>query len=214
MNQNEFVQIITPFKDKLFRLAKRMLVSTEEAEDATQEVLVRLWNKNSALEQYNSVEALAMTMTKNYCLDQLKSKRATNLQIVHNNYQDKQASFETQIEHQNTLQWAEKLMNDLPEQQRLILQLREIEEYEFSEIAQVLEMNETAVRVALSRARKTLREQIEKTHNYGTQVSSTIIGKILSRRNYNSRRKTIKGLFLFKRCGATFGKISIAIWLL
>lgn len=171
MNQNEFVQIITPFKDKLFRLAKRMLVSTEEAEDATQEVLVRLWNKNSALEQYNSVEALAMTMTKNYCLDQLKSKRATNLQIVHNNYQDKQASVEIQIEHQNTLQLAEKLMNDLPEQQRLILQLREIEEYEFSEIAQVLEMNETAVRVALSRARKTLREQIEKTHNYGTQVS-------------------------------------------
>ncbi len=171
MNQNEFVQIITPFKDKLFRLAKRMLVSTEEAEDATQEVLVRLWNKNNDLEQYNSVEALAMTMTKNYCLDQLKSKRATNLQIVHNNYQDKQASVEAQIEHQNTLQWAEKLISDLPEQQRLILQLREIEEYEFSEIAQVLEMNETAVRVALSRARKTLREQIEKTHNYGTQVS-------------------------------------------
>jgi len=171
MNQNEFVQIITPFKDKLFRLAKRMLVSTEEAEDATQEVLVRLWNKSGALEQYNSVEALAMTMTKNYCLDQLKSKRATNLQIVHNNYQDKQASVEAQIEDQNTLQWAEKLINDLPEQQRLILQLREIEEYEFSEIAQVLEMNETAVRVALSRARKTLREQIEKTHNYGTQVS-------------------------------------------
>lgn len=171
MNQNEFVQIITPFKDKLFRLAKRMLVSTEEAEDATQEVMVRLWNKNNALEHYNSVEALAMTMTKNYCLDQLKSKRASNLQIVHNNYQDKQESVETQIEHQNTLQWAEKLINDLPEQQRLIVQLREIEEYEFSEIAQVLEMNETAVRVALSRARKTLREQLEKTHNYGTQVS-------------------------------------------
>ena len=171
MNQNEFVQIITPFKDKLFRLAKRMLVSTEEAEDATQEVMVRLWNKNNALEHYNSVEALAMTMTKNYYLDQLKSKRASNLQIVHNNYQDKQESVETQIEHQNTLQWAEKLINELPEQQRLIVQLREIEEYEFSEIAQVLEMNETAVRVALSRARKTLREQLEKTHNYGTQVS-------------------------------------------
>ena len=117
------------------------------------------------------MEALAMTMTKNYCLDQLKSKRATNLQIVHNNYQDKQVSVATEIEHQNTLHWAEKLINDLPEQQRLIVQLREIEEYEFSEIAQVLEMNETAVRVALSRARKTLREQIEKIHNYGIQVS-------------------------------------------
>lgn len=171
MNQNEFIQLITPFKDKLFRLAKRMLVSTEEAEDATQEVMVRLWNKNGDLERYNSVEALAMTMTKNYCLDQLKSKRVTNSQIVHNNYQDKQASVETQLEHQNTLQWAEKLINDLPDQQRIILQLREIEEYEFSKIAEIVEMNETAIRVALSRARKTLREQIEKTHNYGTQVS-------------------------------------------
>lgn len=171
MNQNDFVALVSPFKDKVFRLSKRLLISTEEAEDATQEVLVKLWDRKENLESYNSVEAVAMTMTKNYCLDQLKSKRATNLQIVHNNYQDKQASVETQIEHQNTLQWAEKLMNDLPEQQRLILQLREIEEYEFSEIAQVLEMNETAVRVALSRARKTLREQIEKTHNHGTQVS-------------------------------------------
>ena len=171
MTQTEFLNIVLPFKDKVFRLAKRLLVSREEAEDATQEVLLKLWNNKLKIAEYKNLEAFSMTMTKNYCLDQLKSKRATNLQIVHNNYQDPQASVDIQIEHQNTLQWAEKLMNDLPEQQRLIVQLREIEEYEFSEIAQVLEMNETAVRVALSRARKTLREQIEKTHNYGTQVS-------------------------------------------
>ena len=36
MNQTEFVQIIQPFKDKIFRLAKRLLISEEEAEDATQ----------------------------------------------------------------------------------------------------------------------------------------------------------------------------------
>ena len=115
MNQNEFIQVVTPFKDKLFRLAKRMLVSREEAEDATQEVMVRLWNKNGDLERYNSVEALAMTMTKNYCLDQLKSKRATNVQLVHTNYQNNDTSIDKQIEHQNTLQWAENLINDLPD---------------------------------------------------------------------------------------------------
>jgi len=93
MNQKEFMQLINPFKDKVFRIAKRLLVSTEEAEDATQEVLVKLWNKNESLEQYNSVEALAMTMTKNYCLDQLKSKRAGNLKIVHNNFTDREAGF-------------------------------------------------------------------------------------------------------------------------
>lgn len=167
MNQQEFVKLITPFKDKLFRMAKRLLVSTEEAEDATQEVLVKLWNKNETLDNYSSVEALAMTMTKNYCLDQLKSKRASNLQIVHNNYSDRAATVQKQIEDKDSWNWVEKIIEKLPEQQRLIVQMRDVEEYEFSEIAEILDMNETAVRVALSRARKEIREQLIKKHNYG-----------------------------------------------
>ncbi|MCA0348063.1 MAG: sigma-70 family RNA polymerase sigma factor [Bacteroidetes bacterium] len=167
MNQNEFMQIVSPFKDKLFRMAKRLLVSTEEAEDATQEVLVKLWNKNEALDEYNSVEAMAMTMTKNYCLDQLKSKRASNLKIVHNNYTDREASLQQKVEDSDTWRWVEKIMHELPEQQKLIVQMRDIEEMEFEEIGTVLEMNETAIRVALSRARKTIREKMTKTHNYG-----------------------------------------------
>ncbi|WP_442787504.1 RNA polymerase sigma factor [Flavobacterium suncheonense] len=167
MNQQEFINIISPFKDKLFRMAKRLLVSTEEAEDATQEVLVKLWNNNEALSRYSSVEAFAMTMTKNYCLDQLKSKRASNLQIVHSNYTDNGASVQKQIEDKDSWNWVEKIIETLPEQQRLIVQMRDVEEYEFSEIAQILDMNETAVRVALSRARKEIREQLVKKHKYG-----------------------------------------------
>lgn len=167
MNQNEFVHLISPFKDKVFRLAKRLLVSTEEAEDATQEVLVKLWNKNEGLSQYNSVEAFAMTMTKNYCLDQLKSKRAGNLKIVHNNFTDREAGLQQKVEDQDSLDWVEKVINQLPEQQRLIIQMRDIEQYEFEEIAKILDMNETAIRVALSRGRKTVREFMSKTHSYG-----------------------------------------------
>ena len=168
MNQNEFISIINPFKDKLFRLAKRLLVSTEEAEDATQEVLVKLWNKNDTLSQLNSVEAMAMTMTKNYCLDQLKSKRASNLSIVHSNYTDREASLQTKVEDRDSWSWVERIMEQLPEQQKLIVQMRDIEQYEFEEIAKILDMNETAIRVALSRARKTIREFMLKTHRYGT----------------------------------------------
>lgn len=169
MNQNEFVQLISPFKDKVFRLAKRLLVSTEEAEDATQEVLVKLWSKNGSLDAYNSVEAFAMTMTKNYCLDQLKSKRAGNLQIVHNNFTDRAPSLDKKVEDNDSLDWVEKIINQLPEQQRLIIQMRDIEQYEFEEIAKILDMNETAIRVALSRARKTIREYMTKTHRYGIE---------------------------------------------
>lgn len=167
MNQSEFMQIVSPFKDKLFRMAKRLLVSSEEAEDATQEVLVKLWNKKESIPEFKSVEAMAMTMTKNYCFDQLKSKRAGNLKLVHSNYRDTEASMQKKIEDHDSWNWVEKIMEELPEQQKLIIQMRDIEEMEFEEIGTVLEMNETAIRVALSRARKTIREKLIKTHRYG-----------------------------------------------
>ncbi|NJM79787.1 MAG: RNA polymerase sigma factor [Flavobacterium sp.] len=171
MKQQEFLHIISPFKDKIFRVAKRLLTSIEEAEDATQEVLVRLWNKNDSLNKYNSVEALAMTMTKNYCLDQLKSKRASNLKLVHNNYDDNATRVDKVIEDKDSWDWVEKIIDELPEQQKIIVQMRDIEEYEFSEIATVLDMNETAVRVALSRARKIIKEKLLEKHNYGIKVN-------------------------------------------
>lgn len=167
MNQLEFVNLVQPFKNKVFRLARRLLISVEEAEDVTQEMLMRLWHKKENLEQYKSVEAFAMTMTKNYCLDQLKSKRASHLKIENREFNDNSINLENQVENEDTLNWVEKILEQLPVQQKMIVQMRDIEDYDFEKIAEILEMNETAVRVALSRARKTLREAVLKTHNYG-----------------------------------------------
>lgn len=169
MNQNEFLTVVLPFKDKLFRLAKRLLVSNEEAEDATQEVLVKLWIKSDYLQTYKSTEAMAMTMTKNYCLDQLKAKRSGNMQLVHTNYTDGAAGVEQTVEDTDSLEWVNKIMLQLPEQQRVIIQLRDIEQYDFDEMAEILKLSESAIRVALSRARKTIRENMTKTHNYGME---------------------------------------------
>lgn len=167
MNQLEFVNLVQPFKNKVFRLARRLLISVEEAEDVTQEMLMRLWHKKENLEQYKSVEAFAMTMTKNYCLDQLKSKRASHLKIENREFNDNSINLENQVENEDTLNWVERILEQLPVQQKMIVQMRDIEDYDFEKIAEILEMNETAVRVALSRARKTLRETVLKTHNYG-----------------------------------------------
>lgn len=167
MNQADFLHIVLPFKDKMYRLAKRLLTSNEEAEDATQEVLLKLWSKNDQIEKYNNVEAFAMTMTKNFCLDRLKSKQANNLKLVHSNYKDENTSLQKQVEVEDSLSWVQKIMETLPEQQKMVLQLRDVEQYEFDEIAEMLNMNPTAIRVALSRARKVVREQLIKKHNYG-----------------------------------------------
>lgn len=167
MTQNEFLNIVMPFKDKVFRLAKRLLVSTEEAEDATQEVLLKLWRNKGKIGEYKNVEAFSMTMTKNFCFDKLKSKQAQNLKIVHSNYEEKSTPLQKQVELNDSVSWVERIIEELPEQQRMIIQLRDIEEYDFDEISKMLNMNNTAVRVALSRARKTIRERLTNTHNYG-----------------------------------------------
>jgi RNA polymerase sigma factor (sigma-70 family) len=169
MNQNEFMLLILPFKDKVFRLAKRLLVSREEAEDATQEILVKLWSKNESLNGFNSVEAFAMTMTKNYCLDQLKSKRAGNIKIKSNDFTDRESGLEKRVEDCDSLDCVEKIINQLPDQQRVIVQMRDIEQYEFEAIAAIVGMSEASIRVALSRARKTIRESMIKIHSYGTE---------------------------------------------
>lgn len=168
MTQADFVSLVMPFKDKVFRLAKRLLVSREEAEDATQEILLKLWRNKQKIADYKNVEAFSMTMTKNFCLDRLKSKQAQNLKIVHNNYQDNShSSLQKQVEARDSVDWVSSIIEKLPEQQKIIVQLRDVEQYDFSEIAKMLDMNETAIRVALSRARKTIREQLTNTHNYG-----------------------------------------------
>ena len=167
MTQTEFIQLVMPFKDKLYRLAKRLLVSAEEAEDATQEVLMKLWTKKKGIGKYRNVEAFAMTMTKNFCLDRLKSKQSGNLKLVHSNYADESKSLQRQLEVNDSLHWVEKIMDTLPEQQKMVLQLRDIEEYSFEEIAEMLDMQPATVRVTLSRARKMVREKLVEKHNYG-----------------------------------------------
>ena len=166
MKQADFVSLVMPFKDKVFRLAKRLLVSREEAEDATQEILLKLWNNKEKIGEYKNVEAFSMTMTKNFCLDRLKSKQAQNLKIVHSNYTDNSSSLQKQVEAKDSMSWVSRIMEELPEQQKIIVQLRDIEQYDFEEIAKMLDMKETAVRVNLSRARKTIREKLTNTHRH------------------------------------------------
>ena len=125
MNQSEFLKSVLPFKDKVFRLAKRLLVSTEEEEDATQELYFKLWKNREKIAEYKNVEAFAMTMTKNYCFDRLKSKQASNLTLVHSNYKEKDTSLDKIVEHNDSVNQVHKLIEKLPEQQKIIIQLRD-----------------------------------------------------------------------------------------
>ena len=151
MNQSDFLKSVLPFKDKVFRLAKRLLVSTEEAEDATQELYFKLWKNKAKIAEYKNVEAFAMTMTKNYCFDRLKSKQASNLTLVHSNYKEKDTSLDKKLEYRDSVSQVYKLIEKLPEQQKLVIQLRDVEEYDFEEIGKMLDLKPTIFTTILKR---------------------------------------------------------------
>lgn len=171
MNTREFQIQVYPLKNKLFRFAKRILDHTEEAEDTVQEVFIKLWNKRDSLAEYRSVEALAMVTTRNMCLDRIKKRRypLENLED-HRRFLENMPE-ETTADYSEEMYRIGKAMDELPEQQKMIVHLRDIEGYEFEDIAGIMEMQENAIRVNLSRARKKLREALSNRRIYEYQRS-------------------------------------------
>jgi RNA polymerase sigma-70 factor (ECF subfamily) len=169
MNQKTFLNTFNEVQRKMYLLSRRLLTSHEEAADAVQEVMVRLWEKRESLENVNNKEGYAMQMVKNYSLDRLKSKQASHLKIVHTNYDSQERNIEDQLEAQGKVKLVQHMINQLPEPYKLILQLRDIQEYEFEAIEHIMDMKPTAVRVSLSRARKMLKQKIEQ--HYNTEIA-------------------------------------------
>lgn len=164
-----FLNDIDQIRDKVFRITKRILISQEEAEDATQEVIVKLWQMDATKRNgFRSIEAYSVTMAKNYCLDRLKSKQTQNLSLNEKIGNSKMSdSLQTKIEQTDELNWVGTLIDQLPERERMIIQLREIEQYDFDEIASILNLPEGTVRVYLSRIRKKIRKQFLEIQNHG-----------------------------------------------
>lgn len=153
-------------KHKLFRFAGRLLQNIPEAEDVVQEVFIRLWERRDTLLQYRSVEAFAMTITKNLCLDRLKSKRNKTDEFTEKHEKADSVTPYHQAEVKDSINKVNKIINTLPDQQRMIIQLRDVEGYEYHEIEDITGMNQNAIRVNLSRARKQVRELMKKQYDY------------------------------------------------
>jgi RNA polymerase sigma-70 factor (ECF subfamily) len=163
MTKEEFKTRVLPTKGKLFRLALTMLNSRQEAEDIIQDAYLKLWNMREKLSEYNSIEALAVTMTKNLCIDKLRSYRnrkqndggLENMQMPAAGQYDPAET----VELSESMQYVHEIIRQLPDQQRMIIHLRDIEQYTYEEIAEMTGLTVNNIRVALSRARKSVRKK-------------------------------------------------------
>ena len=168
MQKLSFRNDILPLKNQLFTLALRITLARMEAEDVVQEALIRVWNKRQEWQQLESVEAYCMTITRNLAIDRSQLKEAQNetLSEAEANQPDASDPYALCVRNEQ-MELIHRLINGLPEKQRSIIQLRDIEGKSYKEIADILRVSEEQVKVNLFRARQKIKQQYTEINDYG-----------------------------------------------
>lgn len=165
----EFNAVVLPLKDKMYKYAFYMLGDRMDAEDVVQDVCEKLWTKKNNLHLMENPEAYVFRSVKNLCCDRLSSEKLHREKLEDIRINTSECVYDNRAEERNLKSILDKEIAALPEKQKMVVFLRDIEGYKMNEIANMLEMEESNVRVVLSRARKLLREKMIKIMSYGLQ---------------------------------------------
>lgn len=159
MEQNEFEIEAKRMRPALLRMATRYLDNSDEAEDVTQDALLKLWFLRDKLNEYRSVDALAIVITKHLCINRMRGVRIEKVDIEQGVSIGGGENPEMKLVAEENMQEILNVIATLPDLQQAILRMKHIEGFEVEEIARLTGSTPVAVRTNLSRARKRVREQ-------------------------------------------------------
>lgn len=162
MTQETFRNTVFILRDEMFRFAKRFVMSSDEAEDVVQDLMIKFWQKKEELSTLGNLKSYALKSVRNECLNRLKHHDVkvgfVDLQLHRSELYS--------MEVNNLKEHIINFINQLPEKQKMVIHLKDVEEYEVSEISEIMEIEENAVRVNLMRARQKVKEQISQLMSY------------------------------------------------
>ncbi len=170
MTPEEFRKVFLPEGRRLYALAFRYLNNREEAEDVVQEVMMKLWEERKKAGSYENPAAWCTTVTRNYCIDLLRRRK----RMIQDDISGVKEAMEAgnDIFSQSDGSEAASLVNGIVERMkepyRSAVILRDIEGYSYEEAAETMQTSVGSLRTILSRARKSIREEMERIYNYGT----------------------------------------------
>ena len=170
MKEISFQNDVLPLKNKLFRLALRITLNREEAEDVVQDTLIKVWNARDRWLELDSIEAYSLTIARNLSLDRIKKMENQNDSLEEQNTERLDENTSTPSERmiqKDKLDIVRNIIDELPEKQRSCLQLRDIEGKSYKEIADILGITEDQVKVNIFRARQTVKQRFQQFDRYG-----------------------------------------------
>jgi len=174
MVARDFRTTVLPISNKLLRFATHFLKDEDEAKDVVQDVFLKLWQKKDDLGEIENISAFAMRMTKNRCLDVLRAKRVVPIDDeTDRKLKEESVDVHSGVELSESATQIKMLINRLPDLQRTVMHMRDIEQLTYEEIAEITELQINAIRVNLSRARKKVRDEFLKINSDGNQRSKT-----------------------------------------
>ena len=161
MNPENFRTDYLPLRDALFRAAYCLLGSREEAEDAVQDLYLKLWQSGDSLGLVQNPKAYCLTMLRNSCLDRLKSKRLrdrSSLDGVERELQPEDGTLFAKEQEKAVFE----AIGKLPDRERTVLKMKVLDEMSYEQIEKRTGIPYLSLRVLLSGARKKLRKSIER----------------------------------------------------
>jgi len=162
MTQETFRNTVFILRDEMFRFAKRFVMSSDEAEDVVQDLMIKFWQKKEELSTLGNLKSYALKSVRNECLNRLKHH---DVKVGFADLQLHRSELYS-MEVNNLKEHIIHFINQLPEKQKMVIHLKDVEEYEVSEISEIMEIEENAVRVNLMRARQKVKEQISQLMSY------------------------------------------------
>jgi len=165
MKQSKFLDLLEPLRPKLFGFAFRMLRDQDAAKDALQELSMRLWTKRKELKTNKNIPAYCFRTMNNICIDELRRLQKTEASIPKSR-EPFYTSPDISIEHKELINHIRQAVDLLPEKQKAIIELHDFQDFNYTEIAEILDMEVNAIRVNLSRARAKIVAQFRKEEIY------------------------------------------------
>jgi len=171
-NTEAFEKLIFSHQKSVYNMAFRMLGNREDAYDASQEVFIRVFRALPGFREQSSLSTWIYRITKNVCLDLIrKNKNQHTVSIDQDNdygegpvrmqIEDPGPAPDETAEHNELVGKVREGIRKLPEQHRLIIIMRDMQNFSYEEIAKILRLPEGTVKSRINRARKALRDIIE-----------------------------------------------------
>ena len=154
----KYRQWVKEYQDQAWTVARYILKDAQEAEDATQEAFVKLWNNQDSIDP-DRIKPWLMRVTRNGCLDRLRRRR-DNVEFDESHMAGEVSGPMQALAATETGAWLKRAISGLKEPYRSLVVLRDVNQHSYEEVAGVLELNLAQVKTYLHRARKQLREQL------------------------------------------------------